>query len=134
MADNRFFPREQKLVGLAFLLGAIHAVDETFINEEVDAVPPIGVAIELAVLVILGVVWPRLGLWWRVGVSLLLGVGMVVGGVFGHLVHFVSGGASGADYTGIPFTAGGVILLVVAALLVARRRTSQEYAVLQSPP
>ena len=124
MAGNRFVPREQALVGFAFLLGAIHAIDETFISAEVDAVPPIGVAIELAVSVILVVVWPRLGLWWRVGVSTLFGVGIVVGGVFGHIVHFVSGGASGADYTGIPYTAGGVILLVVAALLVARRRTS----------
>ena len=80
------------------------------------------VEIEVAIAAVLVAFWPRFNLFVRALLTGLFGFAALIAGLFGHLAHFVSGGAGGSDYTGILFTVGGAILVVLFVLLIVRRR------------
>lgn len=119
MASSALYSRDRWIVAGALVIALVHQVDEAWIH------PESGAAANLFITVVIGaaLVWfyPRLPRIARGIIVTLIGLNAFVGGVFGHLVHYVNGTAQGSDPTGLAFVIAGTALLYVGIRTLARR-------------
>ncbi|HET6643357.1 MAG TPA: CocE/NonD family hydrolase [Gaiellaceae bacterium] len=108
------FLTETGLARLAFAVGAIHVVDDNFLQPQPGTSAGdhlVGGLVQTSVFVLFAWVYPRLQAGARATLALGVGVFMVVMGASEAGYYMRENGLSGDDYTGILLIPAGVLLI-----------------------
>ncbi|HEX2647811.1 MAG TPA: hypothetical protein VHO95_11340 [Candidatus Dormibacteraeota bacterium] len=108
---------------MAAALVVLHTFDEAYGHPVDDG--KLNLAVAIAVFGLLLAVHRRLGRWGLSAVLGILGTNVVIQGALGHVSHIVEGNAVPLDYSGLLFTAGGVLLMWLALDVLRQSRRAE---------
>lgn len=109
---------EYPLLVFGIALASIHLVDFAFVHHSPGGTADVAAA--LAIGVVLVIVYGRLSVTWRAIVAVLCGTYVAMQGLFGHVLHVITGNAAGADYSGFLYLAGGLMILSLGVVVAVR--------------
>lgn len=104
-------------------LAMVHLADFAFVHHGAGGATDFAIAVVISALLLIGYRW--LPVWLRALAATLLGTYVATQGLVGHVLRIVTGGAAGADYSGVLYAVGGLIILGLGIVLATRLRTHE---------